>query len=326
MGQDPSGLYEGFANSPTETAIFVVILVVFFVVLPAIGALRSHQNRRKLRSRARNVFKSLQEKFGLTAVDQRVIKVMARYLHENQKPHLLLENQALFDAAAQQSIQDGLVSKQEIHDLRTKLGFGPKYPKGTISSSADIQAGMPVVLMQKGLKPQSGLVCEPHKGLMCVQLRTQTIPFDPDAEIEVVFHNASGVYRFESRMKDSEGNMIFLAHSGQLERVQRRQFYRARVKLPVYVKRVGVNEEPSQTHFIDLSAGGAAIDNSSIDLSAGEHVALAFFPGTERHLSVVGRVVRTSLRNRKAHISFRNLKPAAQDRLYGFVMQHSGNE
>ncbi|AFG37026.1 PilZ domain-containing protein [Spirochaeta africana] len=146
-------------------------------------------------------------------------------------------------------------------------------------------------------------------------------PFPPHARILVMYHDASGAYEFETEVLSWADSVLLLKHADRPSPLQQRASFRKRVYLPTYVKRAGSTEPAGLTHFMDLSCTGAAIMNPERRFKAGDHVVLKFHPDSFDYLSVLGKVVRTSRKNSVAHISFENLQPTVQKRLYGYIFR-----
>ncbi|HKJ85424.1 MAG TPA: PilZ domain-containing protein, partial [Spirochaetia bacterium] len=139
--------------------------------------------------------------------------------------------------------------------------------------------------------------------------------------VEVVYQNGSGIYRFESGVLANPPGEMELSHSERLERVQRREYYRGRVRLPVYVKLAREPERPERTQLIDVGGGGASFRAPDPRFQRGEHVELTFHPDSAAPLHLPGRIVRESKGGRVAHVSFDDLTPSTRDRVYGFLFQ-----
>ena len=74
------------------------------------------------------------------------------------------------------------------------------------------------------------------------------------------------------------------------------------------------------TTILDLSGGGARIENPGIPVAPGDRLILSLTAGKE-HLSVAARVVRTANGDRSLHLQFEGLSEAVRDRLIGLVFR-----
>lgn len=315
-------IYEGFANSPFELAVFLTFIGLFFVVLPVLSWLHSRRLRREQVRQARTRFQHALERQGLVEHERQLLNRLTRYLKDPAKAYVLLDNQGLFDAVVRQALADGVMDEDAAAALRVKLGFAAQRTGSRVTSSTEFPAGAALLLLrQNGNSPVPARVREQKPDALRLQLRLVNAVLPPGETVEVVYHDASGVYRFTSQVIASEHDVAAVAHSERLECVQRRQFYRAPLQLPVYVQPAMKKEPAVVSHFYDLGGGGASIANPNQRFRRGDQVVLSFHPDSQESLRTIGRVVRTSKRNSVAHISFENLTQEAQDRLYGALFQ-----
>ena len=227
----------GFQKSPRQIAIFTGLILVFIAVLIYFAVHQAKKSTERRRQATQGRFNSLLKERSLTAADRELLEKMSTYLgKESDKPRLL-ENDFTFDTAAERLRREENVPDTAIAALRLKLGFKIDSMERIPHSSTELPVGMPVVIGQKG------------KGRIGARIHKQDaysliVELDPGYEsqpekgmpVHVYFNNLSGIFGFSTILLGAKNGIVKLRHSENLKRIQRRQFYRKKLKLPVYVK------------------------------------------------------------------------------------------
>jgi c-di-GMP-binding flagellar brake protein YcgR len=139
-------------------------------------------------------------------------------------------------------------------------------------------------------------------------------------ELLLYYFDDSGVYRVTTRIIEISHAALYLAHAEQLQRLQRREFDRAEVRLPAVIRDTDEDEgRYVRGTLLDVGGGGAKVSSSGRTFANGTHVDLALNPDNARSLRVTG-VVRHN-RDHVHHIQFDSLSQHAQDRLYQIVFE-----
>ena len=116
--------------------------------------------------------------------------------------------------------------------------------------------------------------------------------------------------------------LLRLAPPERVERVQRREWVRLDVRLPVRLERPGNPPEVLEVRTLDISGGGLRL-LSPRPLRPGELVRLQIaFPGGWE-VRATGRVVRAEAVEREQHeagVEFVEIDPRLQDRIAGFIL------
>ena len=77
-------------------------------------------------------------------------------------------------------------------------------------------------------------------------------------------------------MKNIEKYQLSLDHTFKLKTLQRRNFFRKSVYLPVLIEKTGTTNEPIKTVLYDISGGGASIDNEKLGLKSHDDIKISF--------------------------------------------------
>jgi hypothetical protein len=223
---------------------------------------------------------------------------MVKHLKSPTDKHLLLEDQPTFNGCARKLFTTDRVAASGIAALRVKLGFKTRSPEGIPHSTAELQADLPVIIIQKGKKGGRG---------MAPPIRT--LP------IQVYFQGPSGRYTFISRIRGYGKGEIEVAHSENIKRMQRRKFYRKKLMLPVYVKRAESDERSILTTLIDLSGGGASIMNRDMLFSSGDRISISLVASRTKRVYITGDVLRMSRGGKIIHVEFSDMLESSRDRI-----------
>ncbi|GAB6088985.1 PilZ domain-containing protein [Spirochaeta dissipatitropha] len=307
---------DGFTRSPLEIALslgFLLLLLVFFV---SVSYLRRRQEQAQIKKRSQKVYQTLLKRHSITADEEVLLSELAAFLRSNERSYMLMENQAIFNACAEKALHTDRLTKAQISALRDKLGFNKRRSGMILESSKQIPVTSPVILLKKPHSPVEGKVLEPTERAFRVQSGTKDMPFPAKSEVEIVYHDATGVYAFSAYLINFSSGVFSLTHSEQLRRVQRREYFRKKISIPCYMHRSGERDQVFPSRFIDLGGGGASVVNPKKAFSAGDDISLSFRSDTETMLHIIGRVVRTSKHNTVLHIDFDNMGESRRDRLY----------
>jgi c-di-GMP-binding flagellar brake protein YcgR len=311
---------EGLARSPLEIALFSILVTC--IILAAIVL-----NRRQLRVRREEKLRRSQKLFGLGVLERKlgfgdvsILESMAAYLREPSEKHLLLENESAFNTCARRLMDGGRASGAEIAALRLKLGFVTRSPEKIFFSSAQLYKNMPVVVAMRGIVPGRGIIQEVKPNGLCITLCSAEVLDGSDfsargAPVRVAFQAPSGRFVFTARVKRAEEGTLEVTHSEKIKRLQRRQFYRRSVALPVHVKRVGAGQEATDTTLCDLGGGGASLPNREAGFAVGDRVSMFIAASRLNSMQLTGEIIRVSNNGARAHVRFSSISEPERDRI-----------
>ena len=135
-------------------------------------------------------------------------------------------------------------------------------------------------------------------------------------DIAVELSSGRGIYRHSGTLKADREGTLSIELTGEVERIQRREFVRVDAHVPVTVRGL---DEPlgGETSTLDVSGGGIRIsDPWSLPLGLDVRVELSLPDGES--VQALGRVVRVAAEDEKG-ISFEDLARADEDRLIRFI-------
>jgi hypothetical protein len=136
-----------------------------------------------------------------------------------------------------------------------------------------------------------------------------------DAAIEIA--SGRGINRYLGTLKGDQGGLLTLALSGEVERIQRREFVRVEAILPVTVTGI---ETPvgGETTTLDISGRGIRIrDPWALELELAVRTAIQLPDAT---VEATGRVVRVAAEGERG-IQFDDLAAPDEDRVIRFIRE-----
>jgi c-di-GMP-binding flagellar brake protein YcgR len=297
------------------------LILVFLLALSTYVIVRSRREARERRARAEEAYREHLQQFSLTPSEEDAIESMSRYLDAPERKYLLLVSQGIYNSCAERALEAGDVAEQQVAALRVKLGFAGKETTKPPASTTEIPAGAAVLLQQEGETSVRARVLEHEPTALVVELDEGEREFTYGSPVQVLYQANAGIFAFESVVESRESRMLRLAHDEEPARMQRREYYRQNVDLPVYVRPTGSKKEPVETRFIDVGGGGASVQNPSSKLTRGTDLELTFHPDSHAPLSVHGRVVRTSRDGRVLHVKFEKLRESTRDKIFKLLFR-----
>ena len=319
-----SELIRGFTPSPTEITIFVVILVVFAGLLIAYSSATRRRERRRRIAISERLYRRRLEELGLSRSDEECLETLYRFWKQPERGYLPLQNHTVFNDCAGRAMAEGAIGEGQVSALRVRLGFSGQPAGAEPESSGEIPVGSGVVLADSHDRMIRATVMDPTPSSFRVSTDEDAPRLTSGSLVEVVYQNGTGVYRFESSVLANPPGEMHLSHAEGIERVQRRRYYRGKLRLPVYVKPAGEQERPEPTRFVDIGGGGASFYAPDDRYQRGETVEMTFHPDSRQAMHLAGRIVRESHGGKVVHVKFTDVGPSTRDRVLGLLFRREG--
>jgi hypothetical protein len=134
------------------------------------------------------------------------------------------------------------ISAASIAALRLKLGFKRENPEQAPHSSAQLPEDLPVIMLQKGKKQCTGILLKSEPHSIVIELESGGISSSSRSPVQVYFQNSAGMYSFTTYVKSCKNGLIKADHSENIKRLQRRNFYRRKVKLCMLLSGTYLNQ------------------------------------------------------------------------------------
>jgi len=159
----------------------------------------------------------------------------------------------------------------------------------------------------------------------------------PGRRVSLEFRDDRAMYRMVSEIvavKDGPVPLLGIAADGEVERLQRREYYRLPVSVPVEARPEGEEEAQWMTgHTLDLSAGGMLL-SIRLDVQEGDRLELRVYLGQEEMVPAVAEVVRREslagpelprrVPRRRFGLKFVEIDMRDRDRIVRFIFREQG--
>jgi len=314
---------KGFVKSPLEILLFIVLVLGIISFFITISRYQAKKSKIAKALRAQEVYNHITRKKAFNPLELDLLEKLSKHLNQFQEKYLLLESQSIFNACARKLQEAQRVPPSLIAGLRLKLGFKATDPEKIPHSSVELPDDQPVMITGKGGKSGiHGMVLKSQPHSLSIALEEGSAPPAAGSLVQVYFQNRSGLFAFNTIVRKTEKEMIQVAHSEKIRRLQRRNFYRKKTTLPVYVKLSGAHEQPVRSAFIDLGGGGASIINPNRRFEAGNRIDLSFtFPSGRARINLTAEVMRESENGKKLHVIFGPIPESSRDRIMHFLFK-----
>ena len=292
--------------------IFALLLALTMLFLFLLVLSRSRRLQRQIRESSSELYYFLLPTLALDGNDHRLIKRLAEFLPPPQQKHRLLVNPQIFDECAGHLLAEQQEEQSAIENLRSKLGF-PKNAENILpASSREVPVDMPVIIVQKGKPKMRGKVISNAQTSLTVEIEGEPATTPEEGPINVYFQNRAGFFSFGTRLAAREEWILRLDHSDRIKRYQRRRHSRRQLRLPVFIQPYQGTSAPLRSVLMDLSGGGASLQNPNDTFRIDQQVELSFAPEGEK-FRVLGRVVRVSRGGQMIHVEFQALDGAERE-------------
>jgi uncharacterized membrane protein len=323
IAQFLNALAQGFVQTRLEILLFFVFVIVLLLIFVLYFAAQKRMAERDSANRSREILEHRLAELDLSEPQVELLNRMVGFLDNDLPEHVLLVNRHLFDACARRMLQAGAASPDEINALRLSIGFRITRPDEIPASSSELPEGSPVLLEADGGRRLRGTVAAQAPGFMTVELEQGAVPPPTEATLKIYFHNSAGIFSFPTRVIRPLLDAVQLEHSSDIDRFQRRKYYRLSQKLPVYVKPCSARASPRESMLLDLGGGGASLMNPRAPVREGDLLEISFSPKMEK-LTLVVRVVRVSRNRRVLHVRFESLSETERSRIMNYLFTQAG--
>lgn len=310
----------GFIQSPEQRILFIVVLAAFVLLIVLVYFLQELRAKARHMRNATEVYDHLTRQLGLSRSERAMADRLAGCCKPPDKKYLVLLSSHTFDACAEKLREREEIPEMALTALRLKLDFSARRPEDIPASSSELPRGMRVILTQKGKPTMRAWVSRQDPEALVAAVDEGSVLPERGIPLTLYFQNQSGVFAFLTHARKISGRDAYLDHSETIKRSQRRKYYRRAVQLSASFVLENNPERQLTTTILDLSGGGARIENPGIPVKPGDRVILGLRAGAE-HITMAARVVRKSHGDEVLHLQFEGLSETVRDRLIGLVFR-----
>jgi hypothetical protein len=314
----------GFQQTPLEILLFFFIVFVLLTIFVIVFFVWKRMANREIGRRSREILGHLLGRLDLSDGETALLGRLALYLDPGESEHALLVSHRVFSACARKLRQSEEVSESLLTGLRVKIGLATDTQHAEVpGSSSELPEGSPVLLIAAAGVRFGGTIVAQGPLATSVKLSPGDSLPGKGVRVSLYFHNAAGIYSFLTRIISLTKDVVQVEQSSGITFHQpRRKYFRKKESLPVFVRPAASLEVPREFTLIDVSAGGASLQNPGGLLKKGDILELAFAPGTGKH-PLVARVLRVSKLGKVAHVKFDPLSETERKRIMTFIFAQS---
>ncbi|MBN2658331.1 MAG: PilZ domain-containing protein [Spirochaetales bacterium] len=231
-----------------------------------------------------------------------IMKLTAFLDSEDLKYHMLTDRRTFSSCA------DSLGKKEKPPEglraeLEKKLNFPAKTVSANYFSSEELPVGMPALIILNETNKFTAEIEENRKDALRLKIKKQIPPLQEGTPLNVYFHDNQKIFTINTNVLEQKENWISVSHS-LLQSQKRRAFKRRRVKLPVMVKHLDMDDMALHSYITDISEGGASLENPDFQFRKHDRIILYYHIDTDEGFQIRGEVLRLSAKGRIIHISF----------------------
>ena len=312
---------DSLLKGPGQIAIFIICVAFFVLIIIMLTQLRKRNDERITQIVVRDAYRRYLQEYDLTVEEIDLIDSLSTYLKDPRKKYLLLINQHTFYAclALYNRKNREQITKEKLKPLFRKLGYKFEELQGIPKSSRDLKEGTPAALVDANRKVFSGKISSQLPNSLIFSLTYEPEGLDTDNRIFVVVHNFAGIFEIVTHIQKISGKDIFLAHSDDIMKIQRRKFYRKKMIIPIMIKNEGSRDKEDESHILDISAGGLSLVNPQKKYNVGDDLSLYIVKNAKPVFHLYGEVVKISQNRKILHLKFGHLNSVEQDRIVGII-------
>lgn len=296
-----------------------LLIVSGFVAFLIIFSFRQVKKKREeAEKQERRITDRLIRMKRLLPAEIELLEKLVTHRGKGQKLFDFFGSVSVFNSCVRRLRESGPVPSPVLSSLRMKLGFKADGPERIPHSSAELPPGTGLVIVQGKRKIYGSIVRLEDRFFLVSVEKKSGLP-SPGSIVRVILQKESGLYGFKTSAGRVECGMIRLKHAEDIQRVQRRKFYRRRTSLPVLVRKSGGGRDWVRATLKDLGGGGASLKTPPEGIETGEEVEVSFPLQTGPPVQVQGVVVRLS--GNALHVQFSPMGEAQRDRIMAHLFR-----
>lgn len=330
MGSDGSWLDRfvesigiGFRSSTSQQTLIIIIITAFIIISLAFYLIQRYVSREKTRQQAQKTFKDTLRNVSFTKEEKILLEKLVDALpNMREKKYLIVQDAAVFSAAAEQLLHDGDITTTEVRTLRTKLDACCFSREKTFTTTKELPEGLHLYITRSSPEGYHGIILQRRLDYFAVKLKEDAEELEKGSVCTLFFKRRKDTYRVNGLIKLRKESMLYFSHTEEIEKVQKRGFYRSEVDFPAVIRHEGYDIRQYQTKMVDLGGGGARVLSPGHGLHQGDLITLIFQTAGEETIEVSGEIVKMSQKEEQEyiHIHFSNLQEKLRDKIIGVAM------
>jgi c-di-GMP-binding flagellar brake protein YcgR len=316
------GIMEGLQSTTRQQTLIVLIIAGFVILLLGVYLVQRWVTHLRIVDESQKTFANALRNVDLTREERDYLEQLTNELPKKQEQKYLLVHEPIwFSRAAESLIQKGAVTPAMLKPLRQKLDVCCFKRERPLSSTKELPPGLHLYITEGTVEGYHARIVKQKHDLFAAVVRKQDAPlFTEGKSYTLFFKRRKNTYRFASTARFVRNNIVWFKQTEEIDKVQRRNYYRKKVALPVELEKSGYETYRAATRLIDLGGGGAKMENPHGMFKSGDLMRVLLKLPPEDSLEVGGEVVKTSDEGGAIHVRFDPIKPAQVDRILRYVM------
>jgi len=281
---------------------FLIILTLAGIIIYSYFFYRQRQNKEH-QLLMQQKYEQYLLKLSFTDEELEMITKMTVFLESDQLKYHMLTNKRTFLYCAEKLRKKEQYAKALQDSIERKLNFPSKKVGGNYSSSEDLPPGMPALVIIDEKNKASATITENNRSDLVLMLKKEILQLREGMRISVYFHDNQKIFIINTTVLEHTDKKLKVAHS-PLSSQKRRSFKRKKIKLPAVLKHSDFEEIPMHSYIIDLSEGGASLENPDFNFKKHDRITLYYHIDTDDGFQIRGEVLRLSAKGRIMHIKF----------------------
>ncbi|MEI7473993.1 MAG: PilZ domain-containing protein [bacterium] len=159
-----------------------------------------------------------------------------------------------------------------------------------------LEAGLSLKVVPENIKNiRTGKILKVEENLFSVEIQGNILTFELDEEVELLVNISSGVLKFNSHIVQIDSNILYFYIPEKYSTVQRREYPRININIPVTLQKREEQEEETKTE--DISGGGMKIA-SVYELETGSELIAKLKIANGKNIKTIFKVLRATKDNK----------------------------
>lgn len=299
----PLSLFGSWFASPFEIFLMFTLITLLITVSFLCYAYYKKRQREEHSKLMRKKYEKYLLKLNFSDEELSYIHKLTTFLENDDLRYHMLTNNRTFTQCAAHLKKLNKNSKLLQQNIEQKLNFPSRKIGTTYFSSEDLPPGMPALILLSETRKISATIFENTRSSLILKLKKKIEPLREGTPIGVYFHDNQKIFTINTTVLKFNEDCLTISHS-LLKSQKRRAFKRKKVKLPVVIKHMDYEETPMNSYIIDLSEGGASLENPDFNFKKDERITLYYHIDTEDGFQIRGEVLRLSAKGRILHVKF----------------------
>lgn len=299
----PLSLFGSWFASPAEITVFTIISLTLIAIVVFSYFFYKNKQRKDHKNLMLKKYESYLNKLSLNDEELNFVNKLTKYLSNEELRYHMLTNKRSFYTSVDELKKREKIPRAIQESVEGKLNFPVKKVSRNYFTSEDLPTGMPALVLLTKENKISALISDNTPSSLSLKLSKKTDLLKEAAPLNIYFHDDEKIFTINTTVLSHKENILQVPHS-LLQSQKRRVFKRKRIKLPLMIKHSDYEETPKNSYIIDISEGGASLENPDLCFRKNERITLYYHIDTDNGFQIRGEVLRLTAKGRIIHIKF----------------------